>query len=125
MKEKSIKQTINILEIPAQDSIMAIREKNLTRFINLRDVTHIKSNSYLSIVYTIEGEAFTFSKLLRQFEESLHDYGFVRVNRNSIVNLIHVERYEAGDNPVVFLRGERNLAVSRRRCRLIRSLYLF
>lgn len=122
MKETSAKQAINILEIPSQDSILAVKGKTTTRFINLRDITHICSNGYLSILHTTSGKIITITKLLGQLEYHLNKYGFIRINRNAIVNILHVERYETGITPTIFLQGDKQLTVSRRRIPLINSL---
>lgn len=112
---KNGKGNLKILGIPRQDNLLVIKERKTIRFVALRDVLYIESDGYLSVVYTVHGEQFSISKLLKYFESGLFSYGFLRVNRNLVVNISHVRQYEFGNLPVVCIDNNLVFQVARRR----------
>lgn len=107
-------QLIDVIEIPSQNNILIIREKRITRFVNIKNITYINSSSYLSVVHTISGEKIVVSKILKIFEQSLNKLGFIRINRSIIVNLFYVERYESGKYASLIMNNNEHFPVTRK-----------
>ena len=82
-----------------------VNQKDKILFLSLEDVSHMVCDSYLTTIYLIDGRNVSVTKLLKKFEEELKDFGFVRANRNVLVNLIHVDCIHIG-------KGERKLFVN-------------
>lgn len=119
MKSKNIQQQA------AQDKIQSsvssqkgqkiiLKTKNISHILNMEEVTHLICDCYLTTVYTTSGKAFIVAKLLKEFEVELNDFGFVRVNRNAIVNVLLVASYENGRKRVLALPNKTIICISRR-----------
>ena len=57
----------------------------------------------------------TVAKTLKEFEELLSDYDFVRVHKSYLINLHHVKNYSRGEGGTVTLSNGDVVEVSRRK----------
>jgi two-component system, LytTR family, response regulator len=55
------------------------------------------------------------SKTLKEFEELLNDYGFIRVHQSHLINLHHVKNYTRGEGGTVTMTDGTSVDVSRRK----------
>lgn len=55
------------------------------------------------------------SKTLKEFEELLNDYDFIRVHNSHLINLHHVKNYSRGEGGTVLLSDGTTVDVSRRK----------
>jgi two-component system, LytTR family, response regulator len=91
-----------------------LKEKNINHFIRMDTITHLMCDCYLTTVYTENGCNYVIAKLLKEFELELSSYGFVRVNRNTIINILHIVRYKNLGNRTVLLTNGVLIDISRR-----------
>lgn len=91
-----------------------IKEKSKAHLINIEDITYLHCDCYLTTVHTISDEKITVAKLLKYFEEDLTNEGFVRINRNILVNCRHIKSYEKGGNRIITMNNKDQLKASRR-----------
>jgi DNA-binding LytR/AlgR family response regulator len=96
------------------DQKIVLKEKSINHFITMDSVTHLICDCYLTTVHTSAGSKYVISRLLKDFETDLGEYGFVRVNRNTIVNTLHVVSYGNGGNRMVSLSNNITISISRR-----------
>lgn len=59
--------------------------------IEIEKITYITVDSFSSEIHLVDGTKCHSSKTLSFFESSLPDVLFFRINRNTIVNLSHIE----------------------------------
>lgn len=94
------------LAIPGSDGIT---------FIELDDIPRIEADSNYTTVYTNGGKKFIVAKTLKEYEELLEDYNFLRVHSSTLINLKFVEKYIRGDGGFVIMRDGSQVEVSRRK----------
>jgi len=92
-----------------------IKERSKTRFVEMDEITHLQCDGHLTTIHTINNESFTVSKLLKNFEEELLIFGFVRVNRATIINMLYVAQYIGGCKRVVKFLNNIEISISRRK----------
>lgn len=93
---------------------IVLKTKSVSHVLLMEEVTHLICDCYLTTVYTTSGQKIVISKLLKEFEEELSCFGFVRVNRNAMVNTQHVACYENGRKRAVVLSNKVSIDISRR-----------
>ncbi len=98
-----------------------IKSKAKIHFIEMSQITHIICEGYLSRIYSLNFDIINVSKLLKSFEEELSEFGFVRANRSTLVNLYHVKEYISGSNRTLVLVNDTKINISRRRVFLFRN----
>jgi len=85
-------------------------------------ITHLESDaSYTKIFTTDQGEIMT-SRPIKDYEEMLAGFGFLRIHRSYLINLMHVKRLEKGDGGFVVLSGEHKIPIASRRRDVIINL---
>jgi len=95
---------------------ITLKEKGKLHRVYLKDISYIRSDSYLSIVHFIEKRGLiTVTKLLKQFEEELFKYGFIRINQSELVNKIHISSICNCKDRTIFIKGGEKLTISHRR----------
>ncbi len=95
---------------------LVINEKAEFHQIDIEKISHISCDGYISTIYILgEKENISTSHLLKDFEEDLSDMGFFRVNRNTLINLNHVDSYQSNGKPVVIMSNNQKFIISRRR----------
>jgi two-component system, LytTR family, response regulator len=94
-------------------------------FLMIKDIMRVEAMSNYSCFYTLQKQKVVVSKTLKEFEESLLAYNFLRVNRSHLVNLNHILRYNKGEGGVLTLVDNYEVEVSpQRKEELIKKLNL-
>lgn len=94
---------------------IAITERSRTSFIPVSEITHIQCDGYVSTLFLKDSPSIAVSKLLKQFEDELAGFEFMRINKNILVNPLFVERIERKENSWVVEIKNNRLPVSRRK----------
>ena len=96
-KKLVLKTTENIYVIPIYEVVALSSDRNYTRFNFL------------------ERPPIIVSKTLKDFDNILTDYGFMRVHRSHMINLRYIERFEKVDGGYAVMRGGLKIEVSHRK----------
>ena len=86
-------------------------------FLKVCDISHINAAGDYSEIFTIDKRKLLIEKSLHEWEERLPEKHFLRIHRQTIINLEEIERIEPWFNRTfqVYLKNSRQpLAVSRR-----------
>ena len=94
---------------------LQICEKNCISWIEIKDITHLICDGYITNLFLSNKERITVSKLLKRFEEKLTGYGFARVNRNTIVNKRHISKISFSKTSRFVFVNDTKIKISRRR----------
>ncbi len=94
------------LAIPAADGVT---------FVELDEIPKIEADSNYTTVYTINNKKYIVAKTLKEYEELLADYNFLRVHSSTLINLKHVDKYVRGDGGFVIMKDGSQVEVSRRK----------
>ncbi len=65
--------------------------------ININEITHLEANDNFTEVYLEKGSKLTICRTLKQFEELLSNFSFVRTHRSFMVNTEFVVKYSKGN----------------------------
>ncbi len=87
------------------------------KFLRPEAIIYCSSKNYSTQVYFTSGESMLITKTLKEFENILGAYGFLRIHNSHLINSVHIKsinRSSKGSASVV-LSGEVELPVSRRR----------
>jgi two-component system, LytTR family, response regulator len=86
-------------------------------FLKVCDISHINSSGDYSEIFTTDKRKFLLEKSLREWEERLPEKHFLRIHRQTIINLEEIEEIETWFNRTFQVRLKNfpeSLAVSRR-----------
>lgn len=85
------------------------------KYLDPQDILHLESDINYTQILLTDGNKILSSTTLKKIESRLLPFkNFVRINRQSIVNIDHVERI---DKKTLILPGELKVVFSRRRAK--------
>ena len=83
--------------------------------IFVESIISCSSDSNYTILYLKNKQKITASRTLKEIEEMLEDYSFVRVHHSYLVNLNEVEKYIKGEGGYLMMSDGSTIDVSRSR----------
>ena len=107
-----------------RDKKVILKEKGKTKQIDMENISHLTCKGHLTTIHTIENESTTISKLLKYFEIELAEYGFIRVNHNTIINIKNISGFKCGNKRCVILENNLNINISRRKMHKFKSIFM-
>lgn len=57
-------------------------------------ITHLVCDGYITTIHLYNKKPIVISKILKHFESELNEFGFIRANNNTIVNLKYLEKID-------------------------------
>lgn len=106
MSALSLKRRAAKIAVPAFDGLQMIEVDRIVKCVADESYTHITLTT---------GAKITVSRILKEFEELLGDYNFMRVHNSSLINIIHVKKYVKGDGGYVIMSDDDTVEVARRK----------
>ncbi len=79
------------------------------------EIVHLEGEENYTTFYLVNKVKIIVSKTLKEYEDILEGFGFVRIHKSSIINLNHLIKILKGENVRVLLTNNLELTVSRRR----------
>ena len=92
-----------------------ISSDNTVQFIPVNEIIRIESQSNYSTVHFTSRTKILVAKTLKEFEEQLIHYNFLRVHHSHLINLEHVIGYKNKDSGYIIMQGNETIEISRRR----------
>lgn len=116
LKEEKTNEKNEIRPLELDDRIfLELGERSI--FLKVNEISHINSAGDYSEIITVPGKKHLIEKTLREWEERLPEKYFLRIHRQTIINLEEIEEIETWFNRTYQVRLKnfhQKLAVSRR-----------
>lgn len=97
---------VNKIAIPAIEGLQMLFVEN---------IISCSSESNYTVLHLKNKQKITASRTLKEIEEMLDDYSFLRVHHSYLVNLNEIEKYIKGDGGYLIMSDSSNIDVSRSR----------
>lgn len=94
---------------------ISIPSNDTTQFIPVSEIIRIEAQSNYSMVYFTSRPKLLVAKTLKEFEEQLLQYDFLRVHNSHLINMAHVIGYKNQDGGYVIMQGNDVIEISRRK----------
>jgi two-component system, LytTR family, response regulator len=98
--------SVNKIAIPTMEGLQMVFVENIIR---------CSSDSNYTILFLKNKQKVIASRTLKEIEEMLEDYPFLRVHHSYLVNLNEIEKYIKGDGGYLLMSDGSNIDVSRSR----------
>jgi two-component system LytT family response regulator len=99
---------------PGQLDKIALPVLNGLEFIEVNDIIKVQGENVYSIFFLVDGRKIVVSRTLKETEQLLSRWSFMRVHKSYIINLHYIKRYTKGEGGVVELSDGSEVEVSRR-----------
>lgn len=97
---------VNKIAIPTMEGLQMLFVEN---------IVSCASDSNYTVLYLKNKQKITASRTLKEIEEMLEDYSFLRVHHSYLINLNEIEKYIKGDGGYLLMSDGTNIDVSRSR----------
>jgi two-component system LytT family response regulator len=106
-------QKLNHPTIPVNK--IAISTMEGLQMLFVENIVSCSSDSNYTILHLKNKQKITASRTLKEIEELLEDYSFLRVHHSYLINLNEIEKYIKGDGGYLIMSDSSNIDVSRSR----------
>ncbi|KXX68079.1 LytTR family DNA-binding domain-containing protein [Flammeovirga sp. SJP92] len=90
-QEKAVASVEEENEVPQKP--LFIKQDNVFKKVDIKDIVYLEADSNYTIVHTLEHD-YTYSQVLKKFQEKLSQSFFLRIHRSYIINTDYVTSFE-------------------------------
>jgi two-component system LytT family response regulator len=83
--------------------------------VKVKDIIRCESDNYYTNYFFIDGKQLLISKTLKENEELLSDYNFIRPHKSHLINVIYIKSYNKHDGGSIVMTDGSVVPVSRRK----------
>ena len=105
----------NLKNIQKESKKIALPTLNGLHIISLKDIIRCQADNNYTTFYLVGDKSFVVSKTLKDYEQMLEEFDFMRVHHSHLINLHCIKNYAKGDGGVVTLIDGTEVDVSRRK----------
>ncbi|GAA4273987.1 LytTR family DNA-binding domain-containing protein [Aquimarina gracilis] len=110
-REKELQDAILVPKVKNVEGKITIPQQDGFEVLEIVDILYCQADDNYTKIFLDQGQKLV-SKTLKYFEDSLTDYGFVRIHKSYLVNINKVTRYRKGKGGSIVLSSGKELAVS-------------
>lgn len=105
----------NLENIHSPNRKIVLRTSGNLYLLSLSEIIRCQSDKNYTHFFTVQHDEIIVSKTLREYEELLGDFNFIRIHQSHLVNISHIRRYDKSDGGQVVMSDNSRLPVSFRK----------
>lgn len=105
----------NLKHIQKNSKKIALPTTNGLVMVPLNEIIRCQSDVNYTTFFLANKKKMVIAKTLKEFEELLHEYDFIRVHNSHLINLHHVQNYTRGEGGTITMSDGTQVDVSRRK----------
>ena len=109
---KFFQETLN--QVSYNDKKIVLRDSESIYFVKINDIIRCEASSQYTEFYLTK-KKIVVSKPLKEYEEILNPFGFIRTHHSHLVNKYHIDRYQKADGGCLILLNEEVVPISQRK----------
>ncbi len=118
-KQNNIKPNIDVLldnyNKPDNDPNIVLSTSNRIFVAKINNIVRCESSNYYTFFHFIDGKRILVSRTLKENEEILSDYNFLRIHKSHLINLKYVKNFTRSERGFVLMADGSEVPVSRRK----------
>ena len=100
--------------LKSKEKKIVLKDSNAIYIVNVSDIIRCQSHGQYTEIYT-EDRKMLITRPLKEYEEMLEPYGFIRPHHSHLVNLSQIERFDKIDGGFLILKNRHEIPVSQRK----------
>ncbi len=105
----------NTLEENKEDQKIVLSTAEGMHIIKVKNIIRCQADDYYTNYFLNDGRRIMISKTLKESEELLIDYNFIRPHRSHLINISYIKKYVKSDGGYIVLADDSKIPVSRRK----------
>jgi len=113
-----LKEQVDVLNeksVSKFEKKIVLRELEAIHLLKVRDLLFCEAAGKYTIFYTSDGKQITTSKNIKEYEDVLSEYDFIRVHNSFLVNADKIELFDKSDGGTLVMEGGKKVPVSQRK----------
>lgn len=91
---------------------IALPDRTGVDYYSLTDIVCIEGQGSYSMVHLRTGGQLTVTKIIKEFEHSLADKGFLRVHKSFLINIAHIIAHKKEGNGILIMSNRMEIPIS-------------
>jgi two-component system LytT family response regulator len=87
--------------------VLLVSTNESTEFVRLGEILHCEAHGAYTMLHMLDTKPILVSRVIKEFEHLLKEYGFFRVHQSHIINLKEIRKYIKPDNCILMRDGTR------------------
>jgi two-component system LytT family response regulator len=113
--EYKIKNLLSNIKNPSEDPVLLVSTLEAVEFVRIREIIRCEAQGAYTQLILKDTKSVMVSKVIKEFEFLLQEYGFYRVHQSHLINLREVRKYVKSENYLLMRDGAQiQLARSRK-----------
>lgn len=120
LKNKNLKEQIQVLNeslnaISLEHKKIVLKDKDSIYFIKVNDIIRCHAEGPYTEFFVTGGQRITISKNLKEYEEMLEPFGFIRAHHSHLINIRKIIRFDKTDGCNLIMENNDEVPVSQRK----------
>lgn len=98
-----------------QDKKIALNDGNSIHYIKVSDIIYCKADGSYTVFYLLNSRKIMVSRLLKEYEDLLTDFGFLRTHHSYLINMKKITKFDKTDGGQLILEENHSVPVSARK----------
>ncbi len=116
------KRMINLIENQSKEGnrkILALPLSDKIEFVEVSNIIRCQADGNYTIFYLKNGEKLLISKTLKEYDELLTPFNFMRVHQSHLLNLDEIKSFVKIDGGYILMKDGSNITISRQRREIV------
>jgi len=109
----------NYKNLNNKDQKIVLKTQDSIYVTKISDIIRCESDGNYTIIHLSNNSKILISKTLKEYDELLKDYNFIRIHKSHLINIDCIIKYEKRDSGVVYLNDGSKIPVSHRKKDLV------
>jgi len=105
----------NMNQVSKEQKKIVLKTAEQIFVIGIKDIVHLESDKNYTFFFIADGKKILVSKTLKEYEELLSAYGFIRVHQSHLINIDYIDRYDKREGGFVVMKDQSSIPVSSRK----------
>lgn len=114
-KGKKIKTLLNNIKSASNRQCIVVNSSKGMHILKVHDIVRCQADDYYTLYYLANNTLLMISKTLKETEELLKDFDFMRVHKSHLVNKNYIKSFLRADGGLIEMVDGSKLPVSRRK----------
>jgi two-component system LytT family response regulator len=120
LKNQHIAEQLEVMktalqELRAADQKIVLRDNKSLYFVKVADIFHCEAQGSYTTFFLQDGTQIVVSRPLKEYENLLEEFGFVRSHHSHLVNIKKITRLDKADGGLLILENGNSVPVSQRK----------
>lgn len=114
--EIQVNQLLKLLSNPVKEAKKIIlKTAEHIHIVHVNQIVRLEADKNYTTFYLIDSKPVVISRTLKEFDELLGGFGFIRVHQSHLVNLDFIIKFDKREGGVLLLRDQSKIPVSTRK----------